>query len=325
MKLVKKILNKLNGLHYPQEYLCLAKESFTDPLHVYLVSANKVIKDITNHHLFTGYSPLIFALPSFIEINLSQVENITISFTQTTFRQNEILGKRDVLATLHFKKMENKFAGTNTIYFYKGIQAEHRFSNTFHQFIIQLGNNLFNKKQGNVFLPGNLYKQVQVAYAVPRKISLITIKQGILFNLFPTDLHGQIDEGHYLISLRRGGKAAQQVEITKKILIAEIDSAFYKTAYSLGKNHMQELKSKDQFPFSSESSKILELALPQSALCYRELELVDSFDHSIHRLFLFKILKSRQIENKPATLSHIHNVYATWRYNKGLSGNYLLR
>lgn len=325
MKLVKKILNKLNGLHYPQEYLCFAKESFSDPLHVYFVSANKVIKDITNHHLFTGYSPLIFALPPFNEINLSQAENITISFTEAAFRPNETLSKKDVLATLHLKKMHHKFADHNTIYFYRGIEAEHRFSNSFHQFIIQLGNNLFNRKPGNVFLPGNLYKQVQVAYAVPRKISLITIKQGILFNLFPTDLHGQIDEGHYLISLRRGGKAAQQVETTKKIIISEIDSAFYKTAYSLGKNHMQELKSRDQFPFSSDLSEILGIALPQSVLCYRELELFDSSDHGIHRLFLFKIIRSRQIENKPATLSHIHNVYATWRHNKGLSGNYLLR
>ena len=325
MKLIKKILNKLNGLHYPQEYLCLAKESFTDPLHVYLVSSNKVIKDITNHHLFTGYSPLIFALPPFNEINLSQAENITISFTQAAFRPNEILSKRDVFATLHLKKMYDRFSSHNPIYFYEGIKAEHRFANSFHQFIFQLSNNLFNKKPGNVFLPGNLYKQVQVAYAVPRKISLITINQGTLFNLFPTDLHGQIDESYYLISLRRGGKAAQQVETTKKILISEIDSAFYKTTYALGKNHMQELKSKEQFPFSSVSSKILELALPQFALSYRELELIDSSDHGIHRLFLFKILGSRQIENKISTLSHIHNVYATWRYFKGLSGNYLLR
>jgi hypothetical protein len=160
---------------------------------------------------------------------------------------------------------------------------------------------------------------------VPRIISLITVRLGNLCNLFPTDLHGQISDGHYIISLRREGKAARQVELTKKILIAEIHSAFYKTAYSLGKNHMQELKNKDQFPFSDRSSEIQDLPLPQSAVRYRELELIDSFDHGIHRFFLFKILASRQIDNNPSTLSHIHNVYATWRHNKGLPGNYLLR
>jgi hypothetical protein len=88
---------------------------------------------------------------------------------------------------------------------------------------------------------------------------------------------------------------------------------------------MQELKTKAQFPFSDKSSVVLDLPLPQAAVYYRELELINYFDHGIHRLFLFKILEKRQIDNKPAVLSHIHNVYATWRHNKGLSGNYLLR
>ena len=78
MQLLQKLLNKFNGLRYKQEYLCLARESFQDPLHVYLISENKVIKDITNHHLFTGYSPLVFAFPSFNENNLVQYERLLL-------------------------------------------------------------------------------------------------------------------------------------------------------------------------------------------------------------------------------------------------------
>ena len=167
-------------------------------------------------------------------------------------------------------------------------------------------------------------KQVQVAYSFP-VISLITVKQNDLFNLFPTDLNGQIDDEHYIISLRHEGKAANQVEMAKRILITEIDPSFYKTVYSLGKNHMQELKAKDQFPFSDSFSDFLQLPLPRSAVYYRELELEQSFDHGIHRFLLFKIINKRLIVEKPATLAHIHNVYATWRHNKGLPGNYLLR
>ena len=156
-------------------------------------------------------------------------------------------------------------------------------------------NDLYNKKPGNIFLPGNLYKQVQVAYAVPRNISLVSVKQNNLFNLFPTDLHGQIDEGFYMFSLRRGGRAAQQVETLKKILVSEVHAEFYKTAYLLGKNHMQELKAKNQFLFGNEVSQALQLPLPQFATYYRELELLDSLVHEIHRIFLFKILKSGSV------------------------------
>jgi hypothetical protein len=325
MQLLQKLLNKFNGLNYKQEYLCLAKESFQDPIHVYAISGNKVIREITDHHLFTGYSPLVFAFPSFKEINLSQTDSITIVFTQKAVGSNEIFNKKDALATIDFKKMAEQFTNHNAIYFYEGVKAKHNFVNSFYQFIIQLKNDLYNKKPGNIFLPGNLYKQVQVAYSVPRNISLISVRQNDLFNLFPTDLHGQIGDGHYVISLRHGGRAAQQVETIKKILVSEIQAEFYKKAYSLGKNHMQELKDKDQFPFGSELSQVLRLPLPQSATYYRELELLDLFDHGIHRFFLFKIINRSQVENDPSTLAHVHNVYATWRHNKGLPGNYLLR
>src|SRR5262245_1033383 len=127
MKLVKKILDKFNGFHYPQEYLCLAKESFQEPIHVYLVSGNKIIKDITNHHLFIGYSPLIFAFSMLGEIDLSKAENITVLFSQTGYRLNEILNSKDALATIRFEKMKDKFVSYQEVHLYEGHHAEYRF------------------------------------------------------------------------------------------------------------------------------------------------------------------------------------------------------
>jgi hypothetical protein len=324
MNLVRKILNKFNGLYYSQEYLCLDKESFQYPLHAYIVSNNLVIKNVTNHHLFTGYSPLIFTFTC-DKISFPQTENINIVFSLQQFQTNDIIPEKDAIATLYLRKINEQSSGNDSFDHYKGLMGTHHFISSFHQFILQLHNRLFNNKAGNVYLEGNLLKQVQIAYSVPRIISLITVKLDDLFNLFPTDLHGKINDEYYIISLRQKGKAAQQVELTKNILITEIDSSFYKTVYSLGKNHMQDLRPPDQFPFTDNFSEILHLPLPRSAVYYRELKLEQSFDHGIHRLFLFKIINKRQITDKPGTLAHVHNVYATWRLNKGLSGNYLLR
>jgi hypothetical protein len=176
-----------------------------------------------------------------------------------------------------------------------------------------------------VFLPGNLYTQVQVAYALPRVISLITVRQDGLFNLFPTDLHGPAGEGHYLISLRHAGKACRQVEAARQIVVSEMHCDACKAVYALGKNHMQDVKPKDRFPFGSSVSTILQLPLPEAALLYRELELEESFMHGIHKLMLFKVLSQQVLTDTKATLAHIHTTYATWRYNNGLEGNYLSR
>lgn len=321
MKLVNKILNRLNGLYYKQEYLCLAKGSFQQPLHAYLPAGKQIIKDITNQHLFIGYSPLIFALhsPSVSEGELT--ENIDIIFSERDIKPNEFLEKKDAIATLSF----NKIRQLNNIAFYEAQKGDHGFLSKFHQSVQDWQNRLYNKKPGNVYLPGNLLKQVHIAYSIPRTISLVTVSDGQLYNLFPTDLHGEIDEEDYIVSLRQRGKAARQVESIKKVVVSEIDSSQYQTAYALGKNHMQELKPKVAFPFSDKITEQLHLPLPDAANFYRELELTQFFDHGIHRIFLFKILGKKQIEPHPSTLAHVHNVYATWRLNKGLPGNYLFR
>ncbi len=325
MNLVRTILNKFNGLYYPQEYLCLGKESFQYPLHAYIVSNNLIIKDVTDHHLFTGYSPLVFTFPFCKETNFSNSESIEILFCHHELQPNAIVDLKDALATIYFRKIHEQYLEKGLIFYYEGQNATHHFVSAFHQQIIHLQNRLYNNRAGNIYLAGNLLKQVQIAYSIPRIISLVTIKQNDRFNLFPTDLHGKIDDDYYIISLRQGGKAAQQVELTKNILVTGIDSSFYKTVYSLGKNHMQDLRTRDQFPFTDDFSEMLRLPLPLSGIYYRELELEQSFDHGIHRFFLFKIISKRQIVEDPATLAHVHNVYATWRHNKGLSGNYLIR
>lgn len=321
MKLFQKILNQFNGLHYPLEYLCVSLESFEQPLHAYLFDNGRVIKDITKLHSFVGYHPLILAFAS----KDTNKEKIDIIFSNQALQPNEIFSQKDAIAFLRLQKIKEVVFQNDTINFYEGIRGSHRFISAFHQAVIGLNNRLYNKKQGNVFLHAGLYKQVQIAYSLPRVISLITVGNDAGYNLFPTDLHGAVNEGCYIDSLRHTGKACQQVLQNREILLTEVNSSFYKSAYLLGKNHMQELKPKENFPFNGSVSPNFHLPVPLSALRYRELELDDSFIHGIHRLLIFKTISSQQVENNPSTLAHVHNVYATWRYNHGLPGNYLLR
>lgn len=320
MGLVKKILNTFNGLHYTQDYLCLAKESFSGSLHVYIVSNRHVVKNITNQHLFVGYCPLVFALPG-----ANHPASLQLIFSQSSLQPNESYSQKDALASLELKRVKEQVTGNKSICYYEGIYGKHRFLSSFQQFINGLYNRRYNKKPGNVFLHDNLYKQVQIAYAVPRIISLITVSNNNLFNLFPTDLHGQADDEHYIISLRTGGKACEQVEASGKLLLSQVHCNAYKTVYSLGKNHMQDMKSKDHFPFGPSLSSAFKWPLPGQVLSYKELSLLDSFTHGIHKIMLFKIVTQHQPGFQTDTLAHIHNAYASWRFKTGLPGNYLFR
>jgi flavin reductase (DIM6/NTAB) family NADH-FMN oxidoreductase RutF len=324
MKPFKKLLGRLNGLHYKQEYLCLAAGAFEQPLHAYLTTNGRVIKDITNHHAFVGYYPLLF---SFFTPGTDEIftETITIVFAIKSLSPNEVFAAKDAIAELTLKKINQQAAGDGHIVYYEGHKGRHHFVSGWHQFIIGLYNKLYQKKPGNVFLPGNLQKQVQIAYSIPRNISLITAGENNRFNLFPTDLHGPAGPDHYIISLRYEGKACQQVLQTGKLLLSQVESDAYKIVYMLGKNHMQKMKEKENFPFSNDLSAGFQLPVPEHALRYRELELADGFKHGIHHLLLFKVNAFNQLSKEPGALSHIHSVYGTWRHNKGLAGNYLLR
>lgn len=319
MQLLQKLLTKLNGLHYTQEYLCFAKGSFLQPPHAYLVIGKHITKDITDSHLFVGYNPLIFAFSA--DLNLSP--SLRIIYSQRVLQLNEIFSAKDAIALLDLQLTREQ--PMDKVFFYEGTRGSYRFLSGFHQLINSIYNQRFNKKPGNVFLHNNLYKQVQIAYAVPRSISLITVGNEGLFNLFPTDLHGQLDEEYYIISLRVGGKAGEQVAMAGKLLLSQVHSDAYKMVYGLGKNHMQNLKAKDNFPFSEALSEQFKMPLPRHAVSAKELVMLNSFNYGIHKIMLFKIVAGQQLAPQTDTLAHIHNSYATWRYKNGLPGNYLLR
>jgi len=324
MKLIQKLLNKFSGLHYRQEYLCLAKEAFQQPLYVYLVAGRKVVVDVTDLQIFVGYSPLVIALPSGIIAGLNS-QTIQLIFSRRFLQQNEFFIEKDAIARLYLKKIAQQSVSESVVCFYEGVQGRHHFLSGFQQAIIRLNNHWYGRKPGNVFLSGNLYDQVQIGYAVPRKICLITVGQNNLYNHFPTDLHGKVDQRYYVISLRHEGNACKQVESSGKIVLSDMDVNSYKKVYALGKNHMQPLKERSAFDFSSNGSKSLDLPLPKEVVSYKELEVISSFIVGLHKLILFRIVYEEKTDQKKSTLVHIHNSYATWRNKRGIEGNYLLR
>jgi hypothetical protein len=331
VQLLKKVLLKFDGLNYRQEYLCLGLESFSNPLHVYLLHNGKPVKDITNLHCFVGYSPLVFAIDH-QELKFP-ADNIEMVFSQQSLSIDQTLPRSAALAFLKLDKVMRY----SSIVFFEGKTAWHHFTNRFHQKIGNVINHYFNRKPGNVFLDNNLYKQVQVAYSIPRKISLITVGKEEFYNLFPTDLHGQPTIDRYIISLRHEGYACRQVMQSGTIVLSEMPAKAYKTVYSLGKNHMQPLKQAGAFPFSPDVSANFQLPLPEGVLAYKELELEHGFNHGIHRIMIFRILHQTSVHSQGTdqdtqsekgetdSLVHIHNVYATWREKNGFQSNFLLR
>ncbi len=322
MSLSSRIL-KLAGYKYSQEYLCLA-ERLDNPLHAYVVVNGIIKKDITNDHVFAGYQPLIFVITRQKDFNLGGFHEVEVCFSQIKLSEGSSLQSGDSLAWLKLKFIESRSIEGDEIYIFEGISGKHKFQSRSGQVLISMHNQLFKRKTGNVFLNNNLYHQVQIAYSLPRAISLITLSEEGMYNLIPTDLNGAIGQNGYIISLRHEGLACRQLESARKLVISRIKPELYKQVYGLGKNHMQSLKPAAELPFSGQKSKIFDLPLPLNTISYMELEVVEAFLHGIHKLFLMRITNQEKIV-EGFSLFHIHNCYASWRRKQGLQSNYLLR
>ena len=123
MKLLQKLINKFNGLHYPKEYLCLSPGSFTQPLHAYLSDKGRATVDITHLHTFAGYQPLILALPSHIVTENAQP---VIIFTEHALQPNDHFAKKDAIAWLRMQKIETPGFHCPSMSFYEGSEGGHR-------------------------------------------------------------------------------------------------------------------------------------------------------------------------------------------------------
>ncbi len=291
---------------------------------VFLLLENKKERlDVTASHLFLGYKPLIIALYFNVsDNNYDVVKNqnrISLSF------ENSERKEPPYLAQLTLKKIGEKILDEKILLFYEGEHGTHSFLNTTHQWVSRQREKLRKHAPNNVRLPGNLIEQVRIAYSIPRIISIVTVSDGNLINMFPTDLHGPVGEKFYAGSLRLGGLANEQVEKYGKIAISEVEPSFYKQAYMFGKNHMQGLQKEKEFPLHPMKSKYFNFPLPVAVTSYRELMKIDSFDDGIHRIHLYEVVHRQVIQDGKPSITHIHQYYAQWRLNHGLQTPMLLR
>ena len=318
----------LTGLSIRQEYICIG-DKLSDSLRVFLTYQNTLeCLEVTEGHIFLGYKPLVIAIVFSGDESTTEDMEICLSLNKSELSINSqwkgFHADRTSIARLHLKPIKFTRLTTHRVVFYEGVSGRHRFISVLHQRVNTFLMNFKTKSVGNVFLNGNLYDQTRIAYAIARRISLMTVSDGSLFNLFPTDLHGAVGEDYYISSLRLDGEACKQVEQYRKVVISDIEATQFQIAYQLGKNHMMKMRPRENFDWLGEFTKVFNFPLPQGTGFYRELELTQSFDVGIHRLFFFKVVNTKKLKDS-SPLAHIHQYYAQWRINEGFKTQWLLR
>jgi len=331
LSLRARIKSVFTGLTIPQEYCCLELEQLDSPLKVILTTRDKATgKDVTTSHLLLGYKPLVIGLTTNNDEFLRSGDNeICLSFIHGSYKHDAIWNGfpsgTTAIARMMLKKIHTREFDGQLICLFEAVRAEHNMIGRVHQLVNNLREKFRIRSKDNVGLPGNVFDQVRIAYSIPRKISIITVGDVPLVNMFPTDLHGPIGNDFYAGSLRIGGNANAQVESLRRVVVSDVDASSYLQVYSMGKNHMADLQNEDRFMRHQQRSRIFNFPLPEYTLRYREMIHVGFFDHGIHRIHFYQIVHSEELENSGPTLAHIQQYYAQWRMDQGLKTTLNLR
>lgn len=323
----------LFGLTVPQEYICLENEDLATPLHVFATAKGSAVSlNVTANHIFLGYKPVIMAIHMPTGDKniawLQQQKEICLLFSPAPVsldaRWRGFPVDNHAPARMTLEKIREGSLAHAYICYYVATSGEHSFISATHQFMNRVRASLARPRSNNITLDANLADQVRIAYAIPRVISLITLRDRGLMNMFPTDLHGPVGPNYYLSSLRQGGKANEQVMTMKCIALSEVRADSYRQVYDLGKNHMRQPANAASFNLADQATEKFGLPLPQPVISYRELIVTDYFDAGIHRIITYAVKNSRDIM-QGHRLSHVHQYAAQWRVDHNLPTNMLLR
>ncbi|HEY0654975.1 MAG TPA: hypothetical protein VGD65_17675 [Chryseosolibacter sp.] len=325
MKIKDRLRQWLFGLTIPQQYLCIDGDRFPNPLQT-VVTLSTTHEPISIEHIFVGYKPVVLGFHD--EGRVLGNGDLCLQFHQQAFRPDSnwrgFPSARNVVARMILSPIGETFRGFECVRLYQAIRGQHKFLSSPYQHINRLREHLVKPKPGNVNLPGELHDMVRIAYSLPRTIALVSVGTPKQLNVFPTDLHGKLNGQLYMSSLRIGGKAQQQVEKERRIVLSKVGCDSFREVYALGKNHMKDMSELMEFDLAPNVSERYGVPLPANVLSYFELEVMAWIDIGIHRIYLYKI-ENEVKASHGGVLAHIHQYYAQWRHHHGMETNYLLR
>ena len=300
----------------PKEYLCVPKEKYAGSIRVFVKSGN-YISDVTDSHSMLGYKPLIILINSEpFETENKLPEQLFLSFR---------VKHEDEIAQLKLKKIDGCKFNCHSYSLYYSEKGFHKFSSPFVKLLQYYHYNFKAKREKNVFLNGNLLDQIKIAYSLPRKVSVISLFEIDLVNIFPVDINGEAGTNEFLISLRAGSKSTNQVKKIGRVVLCVMESSRCSEVYKMGKNHMKDMLSIKNFSIENERSELFNNPLPLGTIQYSELERIDSFEYGIHEIHLMKILNSKTLKENRPTLAHIHRDILEWRLRRNIPTEFILR
>ena len=173
----------------------------------------------------------------------------------------------------------------------------------------------FYKKPGFLFAQ---FKLMVAAYSYPRKVRLISFRQGDYYNIFPMDLLGDIKTAdRYVFGLRNTNTTLKHILETKKLIVSDVSHLHKQAIYQLGSHHSVAPPQIAHLPFAVIKSKAFNFYIPEWADSYKEITIKKTINLGSHTLLWGEVETQCNLKSSTGHLHHIHYLLHLYQKKKG--------
>ena len=162
-------------------------------------------------------------------------------------------------------------------------------------------------------------KSFAAAYSYPRKVRLITFKEGDHFNIFPMDLVGDIPKtNRFVLGLRHTNITLSRIIQTGRIVVSEVPYQYKDVIYRLGKHHRGSIEA-DTEELDFIDSEIFKFPIPVWANSYKEIRIKSSKNLGSHMLLWGEEVNTKELNPSAGHLFHIHFLHYLHQRRRGMA------
>ena len=149
-------------------------------------------------------------------------------------------------------------------------------------------------------------KIIGALYSYPRSIIIVSYQDSGYCNIFPMDIHSYLEqEGLYILGLRTTNITLDKIIETGKVVVCDTNAVDINTVYTLGKHSSNAPTPLTDMPFKTMASEQFRFPVPDFVGGYKEIEIIEHKKMGFHMLMVGKVVNSKQLIDKSASLYHI--------------------
>jgi hypothetical protein len=310
---MKKLIRQLLIGDTPvSEYVNVTEQESTRPK-VFL-EAGALSLDISNYHWLLCIEPVIMGV--WVDKQVLPKKKCKGQTCSIYFYEDSPAGsdKKDTLAVLTMEFFGAIEEDNGTLLLLEIVNSDIRHLNALKRYMLF---RRYYKKEGLSFAS---FKSFVAAYSYPRRIRLVSFRQGDdYFNIFPMDLVGDISmHNRYVFGLRHSNIALPQIIESGKLVVIETPFEYKDAIYKLGKHHSSSPPSPGSLPFNTINSGQWQFYVPSWAESYKEISIRQTIDMGSHMLLWGQPVYETTLAPPSGHLFLEHFLYYMEQKNKGI-------